>query len=152
MLTQSKKQQVYAIYLAALTQKINDLEKAVNDAQSSANSEEKSSMGDKYETGRAMSMQSRDLAAKQLLIAKSELNYLLKLNLENANKVVGQGSLVQTTKGNFFIAISLGQVVLNQENFMAISANAPIGKLLVGKIAQDEFTFNNKTYQIQSVI
>jgi predicted O-methyltransferase YrrM len=62
-----------------LLQRIADGEKAVLDAQEAANSEEKSSMGDKYETGRAMSQLAREMSAKQVFENKQELGFLLKL-------------------------------------------------------------------------
>ena len=70
-----------------LLQRIADGEKAMLDAQEAANSEEKSSMGDKYETGRAMSQLARDMSAKQVFENKQELGFLLKLeNITTYNK------------------------------------------------------------------
>jgi predicted O-methyltransferase YrrM len=79
-----------------LLQRIANGEKAMLDAQEAANSEEKSSMGDKYETGRAMSQLAREMSAKQVFENKQELGFLLKL--EN----------IITTNNNKTINLSVG--------------------------------------------
>ena len=57
---------------ALLVQRITVSETAMKNAQESANSEDKSSAGDKYETSRAMGHLDRDMNAKQLLVAKQD--------------------------------------------------------------------------------
>jgi transcription elongation GreA/GreB family factor len=61
------------------------------------------------------------------------------------------GSLVETDKGYFFIAISLGIVEVNKEKVIVISPAAPLGQALLGLSVGDSLTFNNQDYSIKSV-
>lgn len=49
-----------------IEERITTIRMAMNDAQASANNEEKSSAGDKYETSRAMSHLQKDMQATRL--------------------------------------------------------------------------------------
>ena len=65
-----------------LEEKMRDAELAMKAAQESANSNEKSSMGDKYETGRAMGQLERDMHAKRLSELQTEYAKLIQINLD----------------------------------------------------------------------
>ncbi|NQY06416.1 MAG: GreA/GreB family elongation factor, partial [Flavobacteriaceae bacterium] len=66
-------------------------------------------------------------------------------------EVIKLGSLVTTNKGSFFIAISRGQITIDNKMYFAIAPNAPIGQLLLGKRAGDTFEFNGNNFSIQLV-
>lgn len=61
-----------------ITRRMAVARQAMDNAQASANSEEKSSAGDKYETGRAISHLEKDMYARQLMANAQELNALRK--------------------------------------------------------------------------
>ena len=70
--------------LAIVQQRMCDAKEAMDGAQQSANQEEKSSAGDKYETGRAMAQIARDQAAQQLdeaLKLKNALDQIIQVLL-----------------------------------------------------------------------
>ena len=100
---QDLKIQLIETAILALNDRISNAEKAMKDAQDSANQEEKSSAGDKYETGRAMGQLQRDMNAKQSILAKKELAYLQQLSTSPKNQV-GTGALVKTNNGIYFIS------------------------------------------------
>ncbi len=134
-----------------LLQHIAAGEKAMQEAQEAANSEEKSSMGDKYETGRAMSQLARDMNASQVLKNKEELAMLLKLeNVPIANKVI-LGALVYCESKPFYIGVALGQITIDEHTVTAISSKAPLAKAMLGKSIGESFTFNNNTYIIKHI-
>lgn len=145
------KQQLYNLCLDALNKRIEAAKTSMEDAQNSANEEGKSSMGDKYETARAMGQIVRDMNAKQLQEALKELAFLQKINPEKANTTADIGSAVKTTAGNFFIAISIGQLKHEGETWFALSAAAPIAQALLNKKAGDTYTFRGKTEKIKEV-
>src|SRR5258708_32444545 len=118
------KKQLHAHCGALVQQRIADAKQAMDNAQESANQEEKSSVGDKYETGRAMAQIARDQAAQQLDEELKLKNTLDQINLNSSAKV-GLGSLVITNKTNFYISISAGKLIVNGDEFMAISVQSP---------------------------
>lgn len=134
-----------------LLQRIADGEKAMLDAQEAANSEEKSSMGDKYETGRAMSQLARDMSAKQVFENKQELANLLKLENTKTDKTIVQGSVVMANEKVFYIAVGLGVIDFNGMQVTVLSPKAPLANLMLGKKAGDTFELNKKQFAIEQI-
>ncbi|CCH55665.1 hypothetical protein BN8_04943 [Fibrisoma limi BUZ 3] len=132
-------------------QRIETAQKAMEAAQESANSESKSSAGDKYETGRAMAQIERDRHAQQLAEALKVKKELEQLSVEKPVTTVQPGSLVTTSRGAFFLSISAGKITLDGVDYFAISPASPIGSKLLGKAPGDELTFNTVTYRILEI-
>jgi transcription elongation GreA/GreB family factor len=135
-----------------IDQRIDTARKAMNDAQESANQEEKSSVGDKYETGRAMAQIERDKAAEQLKEAFNLKRVFLSFNYKGSDSKVSSGSLVITDNQSFFVAISIGKIIIDSTECLVVSQATPIGKLLMNKQRGDRFTFNNQTLTIQEIL
>lgn len=135
-----------------IDQRIQASEKAVKAAQDSANNESKSSAGDKYETGRAMAQNDRDMYALQLLQAKSERGMLEKIRFDEETKVIRPGALAETSMGAFMIAVSIGVATIGTQKVMIISPQSPIGEVLMGKSEGDSFEFRGKAFKITAVI
>jgi hypothetical protein len=130
--------------------KIESLNNIIKSLEESRNSETKSSVGDKYETGRAMVQIEIDNNQIVLFKAIEQKNLLSKL--ENiATQYISNGSLVFTNKGNFYIGISLGKFKLDEVNYYAISSDSPIGKLLIGKGLNEQIQFNEIKYLIKGI-
>ncbi|WP_244939755.1 hypothetical protein [Kaistella daneshvariae] len=89
---------------AKLSEKIENLERLIADTRA-ANNETKSSMGDKYETSREMVQQEINNLQIQLKENLKARNSLQIINV-NPHQNVGLGSLVETDKGLFYIAVS----------------------------------------------
>jgi len=126
---------------------------AIQSAQQSAGEDTKSSAGDKYETGREMMQQETNRNMAQLAEA-NKLKIALSQVPANAPpaSVVQVGSLVITNSGKFYIAISAGALLYNNETYFAVSMASPIGMQLKGKAVGDHFILNNKAYSIQSIL
>jgi transcription elongation GreA/GreB family factor len=73
---------------------------------------------------------------------------LLRIPTSETNNRVKLGSFIETDKGNLYISIGLGTIEMTDLKFNAISNQAPISKLLMGKKVGDEVTFNNQTTKI----
>ncbi|MEZ0538354.1 3-oxoacyl-ACP synthase [Fibrella arboris] len=144
------KQSLYNQCLAYVQQRIDTATEAMRAAQESANSESKSSAGDKYETGRAMAQLERDRHAQLLADAQRMLQELQHIDLAPPT-VVRAGSLVKTTRGTFFISISAGRISVDGNDYMAVSAASPIGTALRGKRIGDTALFNNVRYVIEAI-
>lgn len=131
--------------------RIKNIETAIENARSSANEESKSSVGDKYETARAMGQLDQEMQAKQLQQALLEKSVLDKIKVEDHCTMVSLGALTETTMGIFYVAIGAGMIEVDGKKIMAISPQSPIGQVLVGKQAGENFSFREKSYQILSV-
>jgi hypothetical protein len=133
-----------------LLQKIDETKAAIHLLQDSANEETKSTAGDKYETGRAMAQIEIENMTAQLNEAVKGLRILEGISGETRDHI-HLGAITRTTMGNYFLAISLGQVCVNDINYFTISPASPIGTKLIGLKAGDKFVFNKKDVEILEV-
>ena len=100
------KSEILNIIHQKLSEKIDHLEYLIAETRA-ANNETKSSMGDKYETSREMVQQEINNLQIQLNENIRVRNSLKSISV-NPHQNVGLGSLVETDKGFFYIAVSLG--------------------------------------------
>jgi len=138
--------------ITLVEERIQNAQQAIQAAQESANAEEKSSAGDKYETGRAMAQIERDKAAQQLHEAILLKNALNKVNLKPTLPQVSLGSLVMTDKNRFFIAISVGKHRVADSDYFIIAPSTPIGRLMMGLKAGNQFLFNKQLNTIKEIL
>lgn len=127
---------------------------AMQNAQQSANEEDKSSAGDKYETGRAMMQIERDQAAVMLEEAQKLLSMLDRIKRIKADAVhdsIMVGSLVRSKHVNFFIGISAGTITVGDTTFITIAPTSPIAQQLLGKVAGEQFKFKGQVQTIEWV-
>lgn len=127
-------------------------ELAIADAQKASTDDTKSSAGDKYETGREMMQQETNRNMAQLNEANKLLVALNRINTSGASIQAESGSVIVTNNGNFYLAISAGALMLNGKTYFAVSPASPVGNLLSGKKAGEEFVLNGKRYKIESVV
>lgn len=132
-------------------QRIQASRQAISEARASADQETKSSAGDKYETGRTMMHLEMEKNALQLEESVKLSHVLDTIHLEGSSESAQTGSLVTTDRGIFFIAISIGEVILDDKAYFVISAASPIGQKLVGLKAGDSMTFRNQKYTIKEI-
>jgi len=116
------KQDLYNQCELFVEQRLQIIKETIADIQKSLLSETKSSAGDKHETGRAMLQIEREKAGRQLAEIQKLAEILSKIDLKNTSNRIGLGSVVFTSDANYFIAISAGELSVNDEVFYAISA------------------------------
>ena len=121
---------------------------AMNAAQESANGESKSSAGDKYETSRAMGQLDRDMHARMYQQTLEERKLVERIDESLIYKKGALGAFLQTTMGDFFLSVSIGNINIDEKPIMIISPQSPIGALLMGKIVVDKFSFRGKEAEI----
>lgn len=138
-----------------LNERLYQVQKAIATIEESFASETKSSAGDKHETGRAMLQLEREKAGNRLREVEMMHNAFSRINFGNTSaekeKAVKMGSLVQTNVVNYFISVSLGQITIDNTDVYCISAQSPIGKLLLGKGIDDEVTFQTSNIKIEAI-
>ncbi|XOV93073.1 MAG: GreA/GreB family elongation factor [Bacteroidota bacterium] len=137
--------------LGLINGKIEVLQHAIREFQDAANEDSKSSMGDKYETNRAMMHLEKEKAA-------SQLNQLLKMKQVLDNIKIGKkgsrveiGSVIETEKGKYFISIGLGPLEFEGEKYFVISAASPIGQEMMGKQTGNTFSFGGVNQRILTI-
>ncbi len=121
-------------------------------ATDSRNNETKSSVGDKYETGRAMVQYELEKAQVQLEKNIQIEQELIKIDIHKSHNKAGLGSLIVTSEGNYFIAIGIGKVEIENENIFCISLNSPIGKELQHKREGDKLLLQGKEIYIFAIV
>jgi len=147
----STKQQLHALCLAYIEERIKSVNEAIQFAQTSANEETKSSAGDKYETGRAMAQLEIEKNTAQLAESQRLKQTLLQLDPNKITTTIQHGSLVITNHERFYISIPAGQFTIEGTNYFAISPSSPIAQKLLGLKADDGFTFNKKDFVIKRI-
>lgn len=146
------KEQLYQVCCEFVDNRLQTVQNTIHEIQESLTSETKSSAGDKHETGRAMLQLEREKAGQQLSEIEKLKEVLFKIDVSKSSKVIGLGSIVFTTQANYFIAVSAGDITIENTKFFAISPQTPIGQLLLGKTDADQVIFRNITIKILNVI
>jgi transcription elongation GreA/GreB family factor len=145
---------LYNLALEFIDNRIKTIRQAMAETQDSADSETKSSAGDKYETGLSMMQLDMEKQAEQLneaIRTRTALEQIRLLDEMSATTGIRPGSVVETNNGNFYISISAGQLKTNDKTYFAISPATPIGSKLIGLKSGDEFSFNGKNYKVDKV-
>lgn len=130
---------------------MKELNKAISAAQSAANNEAKSSMGDKYETSRAMAHLEKEKYQIQMTEVLKLKKVLSLIERTSPSQTVQLGSLVVTEQTSFYISVPLGKVQIEDNDYFTISAGSPIGSKLLDKKAGDTFEFNGRSISIKSI-
>lgn len=146
------KPQIIAKIREILVARVATARKAMDEAQASANEEGKSSAGDKYETGRAMAQNIRDMNARQLQEAQTALEGFDKISSKPQTSKIEAGSLIQTNEGWFFLGAGLGKIETEEiRNLVALSVSAPLGQAFLGKKPGQEVSFLGKSTPILAI-
>ncbi len=146
------KQTLFGMCEQHIDQKIQMAQKNIHDAQSSANTETKSSAGDKYETGRAMMHLEKEKYTRQLAQALQLREQLAQLKPHLANEKIEFGALVKTSNGSFFISVGIGKIQIEKEAYFVMSLASPIAQALKGLKKGDKGTFRGQMIEILDVI
>ncbi|SFN48029.1 hypothetical protein SAMN04487989_101725 [Bizionia echini] len=112
------KSELYHLCLQSLNQRLGAVQRQITEIQEALTSETKSSAGDKHETGRAMMQLEREKAGFQLSEIQKQQDTLAKVNVLKISETICLGSVVFTTKSNYFMAISAGAFSITDEMFM----------------------------------
>ncbi|WP_267405059.1 MULTISPECIES: hypothetical protein [unclassified Chryseobacterium] len=143
------KEDILNIIKSKISDKIQNFENLIAETRAS-NNDTKSSMGDKYETGREMLQQEINNLQRQLNETLNQQNVVQKMTSEACLKVQN-GALVKTDKGLFYISASLGEIIVEGKKIMTVSAESPLVKAMFGKKMGETFTINNVPQKIENI-
>ena len=133
-----------------LSEKIENFEKLIAETRASSN-DTKSSMGDKYETGREMLQQEINNLQVQLNEILKQKDFL-KTVLPKPSDKAEKGAIVKTERGLFFISVSLGEVTIENQKIICISPESPLAKAMNGKQKGEAFSLNNMSQRIVDIL
>ncbi len=145
------KELVFSRILKILDERIESLKLAIEYAKESRDNETKCTVGDKYETGRAMMQMELDKNRVQLNKTENQKYELSKINFQKEYNKVEFGSLAETSQGNYFVTAAFGKIEIGERNYYCISLVSPIGKILSGKKQGARFIFQDKEFIIINI-
>lgn len=138
---------------AYVEKKIETVQHVIDDLEAALKLETKCSMGDKYETERAMLHLEFEKVANQAEGFKRLKRTLKEIPAAGSTQnVAGFGSIVKTTVANYFIAIPAGEISVGNEKYYAVGVGAPIAQIFIGKNKGSSVTFNGRELQIEEII
>ena len=146
-----QKQQLIQACSDYLKNKINSLNTIINEVKESSNSESKSSAGDKHETSKAMMQLEIEKLGTQLKESELQLAEFEKINFNKKFQTIEQGSLVETNKGFFLIAGSIGKITVDDKMVFVISNRSPLAVVFADKQQKDSLSFNGMEYTIMAI-
>jgi hypothetical protein len=146
------KEELYKQCLDYVQKRMAAAELGIQEAQQASKDDTKSSAGDKYETGRAMMQQETDRNMGQLNEANKLKVILNTISTAGLNDIAETGNVVLTNNGNFYLAISAGALMVNENTYFAVSTGSPIGLKIKGQKTGAEFSLNGKGYKILEII
>ncbi|ROI14230.1 GreA/GreB family elongation factor [Epilithonimonas hominis] len=132
-----------------LYEKIQTFEKLIAETRAS-NNDTKSSMGDKYETGREMLQQEINNLQVQLNEVLKQQDFLKTILVKPSDKAE-KGAIVKTERGLFFISVSLGELSFEHQKIICISPESPLAKAMNGKQKGDVFSLNKMSQKIVDI-
>lgn len=145
------KEKLFEVCKADIDKRIKSIQEVLMSIEESRNNETKSSVGDKYETGRSMMQMEEQKSRQQLFQANQVQLELMKIDIKRKTDKVETGSLVETTSGNYFISVGMGKVRLDDILYYCISSRSPIGMKLMHKEKGDEIEFNGKKIRLSGI-
>ncbi|WP_185225787.1 GreA/GreB family elongation factor [Chryseobacterium indologenes] len=143
------KQEIINIVKTKISHKIQYFENLIAETRAS-NNDTKSSMGDKYETGREMLQQEINNLQRQLNEVLNQQAILQKITADPSEKVQN-GAIVKTDKGLFYISASMGEIRSENQKVMTVSAESPLVKAMFGKKMGETFTINTINQTIENI-
>ena len=143
------KTEILALVKTKVEEKILYLENLIADTRSS-NNDTKSSMGDKYETGREMLQQEINRLQNQANVFIQQRDFLKKISTHENSKVE-TGTLVETDKGWFYLSVSLGEFQFEGKKIFAISPETPLAIAMLNKKVGDNIVVNQMQQKIKSI-
>ena len=145
------KELVYNHLNEIIDKKLSDAKEDVAIYKEGRDDNSKSTVGDKYETGRAMmqiELNKSNMRLSKIVDLKKEL---LRVKMDKKFDEVEFGSMVETDKGIYFISIGLGIVEVQNHKIFCISLASPIGRILIGKKTGETFSFQSRKFTIKSI-
>lgn len=133
---------VHSAVLTIIQEKLHGIQLEFDALQESLTSETKSTAGDKHETGRAMTQLEQEKLSRQLGELRKTQEGLHRIDPTATIDPIGFGSLIETSRGWFYISVGIGAVNVDGQSVFCITAGSPMGQKMLGKTSGDQFDLN----------
>ena len=146
------KQKIHQHCLKALQSRIAMAKAGIDEVHEFLLNDDKSSAGDKYETGRAMAhleIENRQAALQNLIKMQAALHQFNPAKLQTQ---IVPGALIITDNGIFYITISLGKVMVGKQEVQVISYQAPIIAALKNIDIGGTATFHGNHFTLLDIV
>ena len=145
------KQRIHAACRALVEARMQEAAAAMDRATEAVQGEEKSSAGDKYETGRAMGDIERVRYAGILEQARRDARFFAKETVKSSD-IVAPGSLIVCSDRCFYLSAGLGKLEVDGHTVWAISVASPLGKELLGQQVGTVFSMGKEVLSILALV
>ncbi len=151
-INENLKQKAHKKVLALINKKIETAQNAIDAAIESRDNETKSSVGDKYETGRAMMQNEQQRNEVRLAIALGLKSDMKQIPPSKTSIKVEAGALLNLGETIIYVSVGLGKIKLDQLTIFAISMASPLGQALHNKVIGDKIMFKEKESVILAIV
>jgi transcription elongation GreA/GreB family factor len=145
------KSRLFTHCIALAKEKVRNLETELESTREATTSEGKSTAGDKHETGRAMMHLEQEKLHKQLGEAQALVAELERIEVSDGHNSVQIGSIVETSRATFILAVGLGKVHFEGNDYFAVSAQSPVAQQMMGRNVGESFVVNATEYVITAI-
>jgi len=134
-----------------LVKRGEEIRAAMDAVQQSANSETKSTAGDKHETARAMAQLEVEMLSKQLEEVNKSIALLKRIPTITTSTFVQHGSVVKTSIGTFYLSVGLGNFSVEGKNIMSISTESPLAMAIIGKQPGEKIEWRGQWLEVIAI-
>ncbi|NVJ86930.1 MAG: hypothetical protein HWE15_11535 [Algoriphagus sp.] len=114
--------------------------------------DDKSSAGDKFETGREMLTQDLRQVEGQIKSNSALLEELYRIqSIKGIGKKVREGSLIKIGDDYFLISVALGKLALPSGEIYLISPASPLAQQVLGKSPGESILFKGKSMGLELI-
>ena len=149
------KEKILIALLTSVEIKLTSLNNELKLYQNELSNHQKSSMGDKYETSRAMIHLEMEKISKRLQVLQTIRltvnNEIQHSKIDKEEPTIGLGSLVELNTGMVLILAPYGLLKTTNMDIMVISPKAPLATEMMGLKKGGEFRFNKRAYVVKNI-
>lgn len=145
------KKQLIDLCKDTVRRRIDLLSYDIDALKESLETENKSSVGDKHETGRARMQSEQEKLAYLMAELKEQASVLDRIDPSRSTDRINSENLVVTDRNIFFIAVPLGRVELGDQVVNVISPSSPLARRMIGLKAGQSLEFNGVVYDIRHI-
>ena len=139
------------LVLNTLNNQIKVIQNRITSLSEDAQNDEKSSAGDKHETGLAMMHLEQEKLNAKLNEFLEMQQIALKLSENKTVEKVVLGSIVKTNKAVFYLSVPIQPINYKNMQVFCVSIHAPLIQPLLNKQVGEEVTFNNISHKIVEI-
>lgn len=151
-MTTKIKSELYQKCVEFVDGKIENAKHAIENAKEAIEDDEKNNSDDSNEVGRAMMQIEVEKYSNQLLESLKLKESLKKIEPNKPSDSITLGSLIKTNNRKFYISVPAGKIVIDNEEYYAVSITSPIIVQFLNKKVGDEIDFNGQKYKILEIV